>query len=288
MIIFLLEVQGMRKRILAAVLCSGLVMAVPAFAQQSATLLTKSGERISGELVDMGGSDFTMRVNGQERRVAIAEVAVVDFAGSAQSLPAEELNRLTAGQNVIVLKDGQTFEGKLYDVGGTSPLRITFTTSGQQRDFTSTEVGRIYLDRPTAGTSGSQSGGTPASPSARTVQVSAQRQWTPTGLVVQRGEVVQFSSSGEVRLSADAADTSRVPGREDRRSAKFTLPSTWGGALIGRVGNGQPFGIGDQASVPMPGAGELFLGVNDDVFTDNSGEFSVTVTGRARTAVPRR
>ena len=151
----------MRKRILAAVLCSGLVLAVPAFAQQSATLLTKSGERISGELVDMGGSDFTMRVGGQERRVAIGDVAVLDFGGTAQNLPAEELNRLTAGQNVIVLKNGQSFEGKLYDVGGTTPLRITFTTGGQQRDFTSTEIGRIYLDRPTAaaaGTAGSQAG----------------------------------------------------------------------------------------------------------------------------------
>jgi hypothetical protein len=137
----------MRMRILAAVLCSGLVLAVPAFAQQSATLLTKSGERISGELVDMGGSDFTMRVNGQERRVAIGDVAVLDFGGTAQNLPAEELDRLAAGQNVIVLKNGQSFEGKLYDVGGTTPLRITFTTGGQQRDFTSTEVGRIYLSR---------------------------------------------------------------------------------------------------------------------------------------------
>ena len=280
----------MRKRILAAVLCSGLVLAVPAFAQQSATLLTKSGERISGELVDMGGSDFTMRVNGQERRVAIGDVAVLDFGGTAQNLPAEELNRLTAGQNVIVLKNGQSFEGKLFDVGGTTPLRITFTTGGQQRDFTSTEIGRIYLDRPAAaaaGTTGSQAD-TPASGGTRTVQVSAQRQWTPTGILVRQGDVVRFSSTGEVRLSADASDMSGVTGRENRRGVKYSLPSTLGGALIGRIGNGQPFGIGDQASITMPGNGELFLGVNDDVFTDNSGEFSVTLTAPARTAVPRR
>ena len=282
----------MRKRVLAAVLCSGLVLAVPAFAQQSATLLTKSGERITGELVDMGGTDFTMRVNGQERRVAVGDVAVVDFGGTAQSLPQDEVNKLNAGQNLIVLKNGQTFEGKLYDVGGTSPLRITFTTAGQQRDFTSTEIGRIYLDRPaaaTAGTTGSQGGSTASGPNSRTVQVSAQRQWTPTGIIVRRGDVVQFSSSGEVRLSADASDTAPVTGREGRRGVKFTLPNTLGGALIGRVGNGQPFGIGDQASVPMPGNGELFLGVNDDVFTDNSGEFSVTVNAQSgRGAIRRR
>ncbi|RPJ68965.1 MAG: hypothetical protein EHM24_19960 [Acidobacteria bacterium] len=279
----------MRKRFLAAVLCSGLALAVPAFAQQSATLLTKSGERISGELVDMGGSDFTMRVNGQERRVAIGDVAVIDFGGTAQNLPAEEVNRVTAGQNVVVLKNGQTFEGKLYDIGGTTPLRITLTTAGQQRDFTSAEIGRIYLDRPAtaaAGTTGQP--GTGVSGSSRTVQVSAQRQWTPTGIVVRHGDVVQFSSSGEVRLSQDAADTSGVAGREDRRGVKFTLASTLGGALIGRIGSGKPFGIGDQASVAMPGNGELFLGVNDDVFTDNGGEFTVTLSAPARAAVPRR
>jgi hypothetical protein len=151
-----------------------------------------------------------------------------------------------------------------------------------------TEVARIYLDRPAAatGTSGGQTG-TPAG-GGRTIQVSAQRQWTPTGVIVRRGQVVQFSSSGEVRLSANAADTSQVPGKEARRGVKYTLPSTLGGALIGRVGNGQPFGIGDQASVPMPGSGELFLGVNDDEFADNSGEYTVTVTVPTGSAVPRR
>ena len=42
------------------------------------------------------------------------------------------------------------------------------------------------------------------------------------------------------------------------------LPTVNAGALIGRVGNSQPFGIGDQASVPMPFDGVLYLAVNDD------------------------
>ena len=51
------------------------------------------------------------------------------------------------------------------------------------------------------------------------------------------------------------------------------------GALIGRIGmNGQPFGIGDQASVPMPAAGVLYLSVNDDERGDNAGEFIVVVS----------
>lgn len=58
------------------------------------------------------------------------------------------------------------------------------------------------------------------------------------------------------------------------------MPAVNAGALIGRVGNSQPFGIGDQASVPMPFDGILFLAVNDDERSDNSGEFVVSLTRR--------
>ena len=59
------------------------------------------------------------------------------------------------------------------------------------------------------------------------------------------------------------------------------MPSVNAGALIGRVGNSQPFGIGNQSSVPMPFDGILFLAVNDDQPSDNSGEFVVAIN-RAR------
>jgi hypothetical protein len=46
------------------------------------------------------------------------------------------------------------------------------------------------------------------------------------------------------------------------------------GALIGRVGNSQPFGIGDQkTALGMPATGQLFLGINDDHCGDNRGQF---------------
>lgn len=39
-----------------------------------------------------------------------------------------------------------------------------------------------------------------------------------------------------------------------------------------------PFPIGNQTDpLPMPGAGPLWLGINDDVVGDNAGEFAVTV-----------
>ena len=282
----------MRTRSLACALAVVFVLSASAgWAQENVTALLKSGERVTGELWDLGGYDYTFKVNGQERRIPIGDITVLDFSGNAENLPQAEASKAGEGRHLIVMKNGQVLEGKLLDIReGSKPLGLTVVINGEQRPLSSDEVARIYLDRPVpaaTGTTGNQPGA-PASGSGRTIQVSAQRQWTPTGIVVRRGEVIQFSSSGEVRLSADANDTSRVPGREGRRGANYTLASTLGGALIGRVGNGQPFGIGDQASVPMPAAGELFLGVNDDVFTDNSGEFTVTVTPQGGTAVPRR
>ena len=55
------------------------------------------------------------------------------------------------------------------------------------------------------------------------------------------------------------------------------MPNALAGALIGRVGNSPPFAIGDQTSIEAPAAGQLFLGINDDNVSDNSGQFYVTI-----------
>jgi len=54
--------------------------------------------------------------------------------------------------------------------------------------------------------------------------------------------------------------------------------------LIGRVGmTGKPFAIGStRAPLVMPKSGELFLGINDFVFGDNAGAFTVTIARSGR------
>ena len=66
--------------------------------------------------------------------------------------------------------------------------------------------------------------------------------------------------------------------RTGRTSPNAPIPGALVGALIGRVGNGRPFGIGNQTTaLGMPGAGMLFLGINDDNCGDNSGQFRVEI-----------
>ena len=40
----------------------------------------------------------------------------------------------------------------------------------------------------------------------------------------------------------------------------------------------QPFGIGDQTSIVVPASGLLYLGINDDNVSDNSGQFQVVIS----------
>jgi len=156
-------------------------------------------------------------------------------------------------------------------------LRITFKTSSGDREFASSEIARIVLAKPAAGAAtGSTSSLTP--PTGAGTSVSPKQAWTSTGITVKKGEVITFNASGEVQLSGEANDIATPSGsKTGRRAAGSQLPNVLAGGLIGRIGNNPPFGIGSQATITMPAAGQLFLGVNDDGFDDNRGEFRVDI-----------
>jgi hypothetical protein len=269
----------MLKRTVVAMSVAALSFTAVA-AQENATFTLKSGERLTGQLVDMGGSGFTVRVNGQDRQIPSGDLAVIDFAGSTMSN--EDWNRLSGGQHVIWLRNGETLTGQLYDVGGTAPLRISLKVNGADRNLTSNEISRIALARTDAvATSGSGSGATV--PSGAGIAVAGTQQWTPSGITVRRGEVITFNTTGEVQLSTNGSDVAGPAGSKSGRMAQGgPLPQNLAGALIGRIGNGRPFAIGDQTSVPMPAAGQLFLGINDDHLADNQGGFRVQITRSGR------
>ena len=52
------------------------------------------------------------------------------------------------GTSQVVLRNGQTIDGSLYDIGGTSPLRLTIRTNNGEREVSSNEVARIVIARP--------------------------------------------------------------------------------------------------------------------------------------------
>jgi hypothetical protein len=268
----------MLKRTVVALSLAALTFTA-ASAQESATFTLRSGERISGQLVDMGGSGFQIRVNGQDRTIPTGEMALIDFAGS--SMNQADWDRVNSGSHVIWLRNGQSITGQLYDVGGTSPLRITLKTDSGERELQSSEISRIALAVPSSAT-----GSTGAPAGSNTITVPANQRWTPTGIAVRRGEMLTITADGEIRITPDANDRATPDGIVNQRFDRSSpLPRTLAGALIGRIGNGQPFGIGRNMQVPAPAAGALFLGINEANVADNDGSFQVTI---ARSGTPRR
>ena len=269
-----------RTRIAALCLVAFALGAVAA-AQQGVTFVLRSGERVNADLIDMG-ADFTASVNGQERRLPIGEVAIIDFVGGGQGLPATELSKIPASGHLTILRGGESFIGRLVDITG-RPMQLVFSTEQGERRVDAGAIGRVYLARPDnlpAATAAGESAPEATPAGGVRVEVPGNVQWFDTGITVQRGARVSFDASGEIRLSSGSDDVAGPDGSRQQRYPRLAapMPRVLAGALIGRIGSSQPFGIGGQSPVlSMPATGLLFLGVNDDDVRDNSGHFTVTI-----------
>jgi hypothetical protein len=291
----------MRKQLVIPALMGMLALSAGQAFAQSGTVVMRNGDRVQAEVRDMG-QNFSLRVNGQPRQVPIGDIVLIDFAGNGRDISSDELSRANAANGYIVMRNGETFNASLKDLTG-DPL-IAIFTNGRRTNLG--EVARIYLgpvsnvpgfpqaaNDPTVaptdpdtrrfGRRGrgrdayQQRSAAPAN--ARSVVVPSNVQWTNTGFNVSRGQYLRFEPSGEIRLSTNGEDIARPAGALSARHAdRATIPTIPVGALIGRVGNGQPFSIGDTTNAfDMPDSGRLFLGVNDDHVADNSGNYVVRV-----------
>ena len=112
----------------------------------------------------------------------------------------------------------------------------------------------------------------------RDVRVFANTAWTDTGVTLRAGQTVYFTARGRVRWGPGRQDGPEGESNSPRNNNR-PIPSRPGAALIGRVGDDAPFFIGanESTAVRIRNGGTLFLGVNDDVLDDNSGNFDVTV-----------
>jgi hypothetical protein len=257
-------------------------------AQERAILTLRSGETLRGELMDLSGAGFTVKVNGTERQIPTNDVAVIDF-GSA-TMPDADWEKIPRGRPMVMLRNGDNVFGRLVDIGGSSPLRMTITTPSGNRDISSNEIARVILARPSnvpagpdSGNSGNSSNSSLAPATGGGLLVSPKQAWTATGISVKKDELLSFNANGEIQLSADVNDVATPFGsKSGRKAPRSPLPNVLAGALIGRIGNnGQPFAIGSGVTIKMPGEGYLFLGVNDDGFADNLGEFRVDIGRRS-------
>ena len=267
--------------------------------QDRATVQLRDGTKVEGRIEELTGDTLFVRVSlHDQRRVPVRDVALIDHVGGASGLPDTETREATGAQHLLVLSNGSSVKGQLVAIRGgegsadpNQPRTYVFRSNGREQGYPPQQVARAYLGSypfPPA-TSQANTGQTGQAASRElaagadvpgAVHVPATAGWVNTRMQVRRGEVISFNTTGEVQLSDNQNDRARAAGTP-RTAPRAPLPGAYAGALIGRVGNSQPFGIGDQASVPMPVDGTLFLAVNDDERSDNAGEFVVSL-GRVR------
>jgi hypothetical protein len=276
----------MMKKTICAFSIAGISLTGMAFGQVSATLTTKSGQQMAVQVVDLGASGFAVRADGQDRQIPANDVAAIDFTGGSPS--PSDWDKLNSGGQVLMLKSGEVITGQLTDIGGTSPLRLTFRTPSGERDFSSNEVSRVVMARPDNAPAATTGAASTASSPAQGVSVSSLMQWTPTGITVRRGDWVTFTATGDVRIGGEGNPTANADGvSSGARAPDAPVAAAPAGALVGKIGNGTAFMIGSRNRVQMPAAGQLFLGVNDGHLQDNDGTFQVQV-GLEGGAIRRR
>lgn len=281
----------MVQRWLFALTAVWLSIGVIAGAQQDrATVQLRDGSKIEGRIdgTDPEG-ELVVRVSqNDERRLPLGSVALIDRVGGATGLPETELREATGPQHLLLLTNGSSLKGQLVAIRGgegsaneNQPRTYVFRSSdGREQTFGPDQVARVYFGTyPFAAITGTPSAANDLATGNYTpgaIRVPASAGWVNTGMRVRRGQIVEFNTSGEVQLSENRNDRAQSAGTT-RTAPGSPLPTVNAGALIGRVGNSAPFGIGNQTSVPMPFDGVLYLAVNDDERSDNAGEFVVSI-----------
>jgi hypothetical protein len=108
---------------------------------------------------------LAVRTNGQARLIPLKDVAVIQFNATAAvvtspvdasrkpcSTSDSEWAVTKPGQHILWLSnqklESRTVQGQLSAISGASPLNITFKTASGNRQFASTDIVRIILERP--------------------------------------------------------------------------------------------------------------------------------------------
>ena len=122
-------------------------------------------------------------------------------------------------------------------------------------------------------------------PQEVSIDISGTSRGTDTNIDVRQGDQITFTSTGRVIAGRRIGEVGPEGGKLSGFGAIVgtrPVPGSGPGALIGyiRLSNGQisqPFLVGSQLILTVPADGRLFLGINDDDYSDNGGSFNVKI-----------
>lgn len=118
----------------------------------------------------------------------------------------------------------------------------------------------------------------------KTVTVLANQPWTDTGIDVEPNMTFEITAEGEIEISSRTFASPDGNRNANVRTSTYPLQDEGVGALIGKIRyrdgrDSNVILIGERgAPASEPGEyGRLFLGINDDYFRDNKGQYTVTI-----------
>ncbi len=110
-------------------------------------------------------------------------------------------------------------------------------------------------------------------------RVYAYRGWQSTGIQLHTGDWYTIRAEGTWLYSPFAGPNGPEGHRRFLAPSFYPLPNVGGGALIGRVGEGdRPFYVGRGMSGRVERNGLLYLRIDDDLLGDNTGNVTIQVT----------
>ncbi len=110
------------------------------------------------------------------------------------------------------------------------------------------------------------------------IDVVAKRDWTSTGLIIKRGDLIRITATGTVTLDPVSGASSGAEGT-DLTDLKKLMGDKPTGALIGVIGadNDDFIFVGRSVEFEARRDGLLFLSVNEGVLADNTGAYKATI-----------
>jgi mannose-6-phosphate isomerase-like protein (cupin superfamily) len=247
---------------------------------------------------------FTIVTGAEESCVGAPNSVVMQSAEDTQfSLNGAEL-ALTSGSTAVVTAVPEQALTMLVLIG-----EATVSAAGEQQTVSAGQMTAVAL----GGEDGLLVIGAPEIPEAfdfsliqflplhlvsATVEIPAADRWTDTGVEIEAGQAFLVVASELVKTidympwSAPEGHSTadcRAVGREDWDCRCRTLPE-WGTCtvdelasmtLVGRVGEGEAFIVGAGGFFTADTTGTLFLGPNDNTFTDNVGAYQAIIVVEA-------
>ena len=218
-----------------------------------------------------------------------AEGKLIGAIGNDANAPMLELG---ASKEFVADRDGRLF--LTANRSSYTDARGSFSVQVKRERSQTAAADDNYTDNPFA-TSGQtnrrrtrQSTGQSAStstPAEVVIDVPGTSRGTDTNIDVRAGDQITFTTTGTViagRRTGEVGPEGGKVGGFGSIVGTRPLPNSGPGALIGYIRqsdgqSSQAFLVGTQLTLKVPADGRLFLAINDDNYSDNSGGFKVKI-----------